>query len=264
MPTEGPIAITWWGLALGSTLLVANGLVSLWLGLGLGRKLLVAGLRTVVQLSLLGLVLVYVFESGNAWLVGGIATLMIVLASVEAVRRAGRTYAGVRRDVFLSLLVAAASSMLFVTTLILHTDPWWTPRYLIPLLGMVLGNGLTGISLGLERCLAAFEEERPGIELWISAGARPWEAARPVASRSLKAGLIPILNAMSVAGMVTIPGMMTGQILGGTEPGMAARYQILVMFLIAGATVAGTTGVVLLAVRALFDERGRLLRSTPR
>ena len=205
-----------------------------------------------------------VFESGNAWLVGGIATLMIVLASVEAVRRAGRTYAGVRRDVFLSLLVAAASSMLFVTTLILHTDPWWTPRYLIPLLGMVLGNGLTGISLGLERCLAAFEEERPGIELWISAGARPWEAARPVASRSLKAGLIPILNAMSVAGMVTIPGMMTGQILGGTEPGMAARYQILVMFLIAGATVAGTTGVVLLAVRALFDERGRLLRSKPR
>lgn len=260
MPTDGPIAITWLGLAFGSVLLLANGVVSLWLGLGLGRKLLVAGLRTVVQLSLLGLVLVEVFESGNPWLVGGICALMIVLAAHEAVRRAGRSYRGVRRDVFLSLLTAAAVSMVFVTTLVLQTDPWWTPRYLIPLLGMVLGNGLTGISLGLERCLASFEEERPALELWVSAGARPWEAARPTASKALRAGLIPILNAMSVAGMVTIPGMMTGQILGGTEPGMAARYQILVMFLIAGATAAGTTGVVLLAVRAMFDEGGRIRR----
>jgi putative ABC transport system permease protein len=261
MPTEGPLAISWVGLAIGSVLLLANGVVSLWLGLGLGRKLLLAGLRTVVQLTLLGLVLVHVFEAANPWLVGGICGLMTVLAAHEGVRRAGRSYRGARRDVFLSLLVAAAVTMVFATTLILHTDPWWTPRYLIPLLGMVLGNGLTGISLGLERCLSSFDEERPVLELWISSGAHPWEAARPTASKALRAGLIPILNAMSVAGMVTIPGMMTGQILGGTEPGMAARYQILVMFLIAGATAAGTTGVVLLAVRAMFDEGGRIRRS---
>lgn len=258
MPTEGPIAITWLDLTIASVLLVANGAVSVWLGLGLGRQLLVASLRTVVQLSLLGLVLVRVFQSGNPWLVGGIALLMIVLAAWEAVKRAGRHYAGIRRDVFLSLLVSAGLSMLFVTVSVLHVEPWWAPRYLIPLLGMVLGNGLTGISLGLERCLTSFHDDRRTVELWISLGARPWEAARPTAARSLRAGLIPILNSMSVAGMVTIPGMMTGQILGGTEPGMAARYQILVMFLIAGATAAGTTGVVLLAVRALFDSRGRL------
>jgi putative ABC transport system permease protein len=128
MPTDGPIEIGWFGLAVGATLLVANGLVSMWLGLGLGRKLLVAGLRTVVQLSLLGLVLVQVFESGNAWLVGGICFLMILMAAHEAVSRAGRTYRGARRDVFLSLLVAAGTSMVFVTTLVLRTEPWWTPR----------------------------------------------------------------------------------------------------------------------------------------
>ena len=260
MPTEGPIEITWLELAICSGLLLANGGVSMWLGLGLGRQLLLAGLRTVVQLSLLGLVLVRVFEAGNPWLVAGIALLMIVLASHEAVRRAGRSYRGVRRDVFLSLIFSAGLSMLFVTTLVLETDPWWTPRYLIPLLGMVLGNGLTGISLGLERCLSSFDEDRATVELWISSGARPWEAARPLAAKALRAGLVPILNSMSVAGMVTIPGMMTGQILGGTEPSLAARYQILVMFLIAGATAAGTTGVVLFSVRALFDEEGRLRR----
>ncbi len=260
MPTEGPIHISGFELALCSLLLLANGAVSMWLGLGLGRKLLIAGLRTVVQLTLLGLVLVRVFEAGNAWLVGGICILMIFLASQEAARRAGRSYRGIRRDTFLSLLVAAGGSMLFVMLLVLQPDPWWAPRYLIPLLGMVLGNGLTGISLGLERCLASFHEDRDAVECWISAGARPWEAARPTATKALRAGLIPILNAMSVAGMVTIPGMMTGQILGGTEPGMAARYQILVMFLISGATAAGTIGVVLLSVRALFDSEGRLRR----
>jgi len=260
MPVDGPIAISWAELALCSTLLFANGAVSMWLGLGLGRKLLVAGLRTVLQLSLLGFVLVHVFEAENSWVVTGISIAMILLAALEAVRRAGRGYRGVHRDVFLSLLLSAGASMLFVTALILGPEPWWAPRYLIPLLGMVLGNSLTGISLGLERCLTAFREDRRGLELWIAAGAGPWEAARPTAARSLRAGLIPILNAMSVAGMVTIPGMMTGQILGGTEPGLAARYQILVMFLIAGATAAGTTGVVLLAVRALFDEGGRLKR----
>ncbi len=259
MPAEGPVAISALDLALASSLLLANGAVALWLRLGLGRQLLVAGLRTVVQLSLLGLVLLRVFAGGEPWLVLSIALAMVVLAAVEAVRRAGRRYAGIHRDAFLSLLVAAATSLLFVTTLVLDVEPWWAPRYLIPLLGMVLGNGLTGVSLGLERSLASFEEERPSIELLVAAGAGRWEAARGPASRALRAGLIPILNAMSVAGLVTIPGMMTGQILGGTEPALAARYQILVMFLIAGATAAGTTGVVLLAVRARFDREGRLL-----
>ncbi len=260
MPTDGPVAITWAELALASSLLLANGLVSVWLRLGLGRQLLVAGARTVLQLSLLGLVLVHVFDGERLWLVLAIGLGMVVLASVEAVRRAGRGYPGVRRDAFLSLLLAAAVSLLFVTGFVLQVEPWWTPRYLIPLLGMVLGNSLTGVSLGLERCLTSFEEERDAIELRLAAGAGTWEASRPTAAKALRAGLIPILNAMSVAGMVTIPGMMTGQILGGTEPGLAARYQILVMFLIASATAAGTTGVVLLAVRARFDAQSRLLR----
>ncbi len=260
MPVSGPIPITWTDLVLASTLLLANGAVSLWLGLGLGRTLLLAGARTVVQLLLLGFVLVKVFSSSSPVVVAAICGLMILLAAHEAVRRAGRSYRGARRDIFFSLLVGGGVSMLFVTFLVLGNDPWWAPRYLIPLLGMVLGNGLTGISLGLARILESFDEDRESVEVWIAGGASPWEAARPTAARAIRAGLIPILNSMSVAGLVTIPGMMTGQILGGTDPPTAARYQILVMFLIAGATAAGTTGAVLLAVRARFDSEGRLTR----
>lgn len=258
MPENGPVDLSALELALAALLLLANGAVSIWLGLGLGRKLVIAGARTVVQLMLLGYVLVYVFETSSAWLVGSICALMVVLAAHESVKRAGRRYRGIRTHAFVSLLLAAGVSVLVATAVVIRPDPWWSPRYLIPLVGMVLGNGLTGISIGLDRCLAKFDDGRAEVELWIAVGATPWEAARPVAAEAIRAGLIPILNTMSVVGLVTIPGMMTGQILGGTDPGLAARYQMLVMFLISGATAAGTTGVVLFAVRALFDSRGRL------
>lgn len=258
MPERGPIDLSALELGLASLLLLGNGAVSIWLGLGLGKKLLVAGLRTVVQLLLLGYLLVYVFETSQPWLVGAICMAMVVLAAHESVKRAGRRYSRIRLDAFLSLSLAAGFTVLVATAVVIRAEPWWSPQYLIPLLGMVLGNGLTGISLGLDRCLAKFDEGRAEVELWLASGATPWEAARPAASEAIRAGLIPILNSMSVVGLVTIPGMMTGQILGGTDPSLAARYQMLVMFLISGATAAGTTGVVLLAVRALFDEGGRL------
>ncbi len=258
MPEGGPVHLSALELGLAALLLLANGAVSVWLGLGLGKKLVVAGARTVVQLLLLGYLLVYVFATSQPWLVGLICTAMVVLAALESVKRAGRRYTRIRLDAFLSLSLAAGLTVLLATAVVIRADPWWSPRYLIPLLGMVLGNGLTGISLGLDRCLAKFDEGRAEIELWLASGATPWEAARPAAAEAIRAGLIPILNSMSVVGLVTIPGMMTGQILGGTDPGLAARYQMLVMFLISGATAAGTTGVVLLAVRALFDDGGRL------
>jgi len=258
MPESGPLDLSLGELSIAAALLLVNGLVSLWLGLGLGRRLFVAAVRTVVQLTLLGYVLVYVFDVAHGLPVAAMAMLMLVLASFESVRRTRHRYRGIRRDAFVSLVVAAGVSTLLVTLLVVRPEPWWAPRYLIPLLGMVLGNGLNGISLGLERCLSSFDDGRDRIELRLAAGATPWEAARPVAAESIRTGLIPILNSMSVVGLVTIPGMMTGQILGGTSPGLAARYQMLVMFLIAGATAAGTTGVVLFAGRALFDRKGRL------
>jgi putative ABC transport system permease protein len=258
VPENGPIDLSWLDLSIAASLLLINGLFSMWLGLGLGKKLLVGAVRTVVQLTLLGYVLVYVFDVQRGLLVGAMAMVMVVLASIEAVRRTSHRYRGIRLHAFLSLVVAAGVSTLLVTVLVVRPDPWWAPRYLIPLLGMVLGNGLNGISLGLERCLSSFDDGRDRIELMVAAGATPWEASRPVAAESIRTGLIPILNSMSVVGLVTIPGMMTGQILGGSSPEVAARYQMLVMFLIAGATAAGTGGVVLFAVRALFDKEGRL------
>jgi putative ABC transport system permease protein len=123
---------------------------------------------------------------------------------------------------------------------------------------MILGNALTGVSLGLDRALGQLDEERDRIEGLLALGATWWEASRPVAADAVRTGMIPIINSMSVVGLVTIPGMMTGQILGGTSPVLAARYQILIMFLIAGAVALGTGTTVIAAVRAMFDADHRL------
>ncbi len=246
------------GLAMAASLLLANAALSLWFRLGLERRLVVAAARTLIQLLLLGYVLVPVFRLENPYLMAGMAALMITLAAREGVRRSSRRYQGALLNTFWSLLLAASVTLAVTMRLVLHLQPWWQPRYLIPLLGMVLGNALTGVSLGLDRCLGELTEGRTRVEALLAFGATRWEASRPVVVESLRTGLIPILNSMSVVGLVTIPGMMTGQMLGGTDPALAARYQIMIMFLVASATALGVGLAVLLSVRSCFDDETRL------
>ncbi len=255
---SGPLPLSPWQLGLAASLVLISGLLSLWLRLGLERKLAVASARTVAQLSLVGYALVPVFAWRRPEPVLAVAALMVALAGREAVSRSQRRYPGASLAVFAALLLGAGTTALLATGAIIGAEPWWRPQYLVPLVGMMLGNALTGISLGLDRCLASMDEGRDRVEGRLAMGASWWEAARPVAAEALRAGMIPILNAMSVVGLVTLPGMMTGQILSGTNPLLAARYQILIMFLIAAATAVGTAVAVLISVRAIFDDQHRL------
>ncbi|MCK6502948.1 iron export ABC transporter permease subunit FetB [Myxococcota bacterium] len=254
----GPVEIGWVDLLLAASLLLAHGLVSLWLDLGLGRRVLVAALRTTVQLGLLGLVLVPVFSTSHPALVLGIAALMLALAAREATARGERRTRGMLLHSLLAITLGAVASLALGQLGVLRVQPWWSPQYLVPLLGMILGNSLNGIGLGFERALQGLDQGREQVELRLARGATWWEACRPIAREAIKTGLVPILNSMSVAGLVSIPGMMTGQILGGTPPGLAARYQVLIMFLIAGAVAIGTTTGVLLTLRSTFDGAWRL------
>ena len=250
--------ISLWGLAVAAGLLLVNAALSLWLRLALERRLLVAALRTFVQLSLLGYALVPVFRWASPWITLGIGLVMILLAAREGVKRAGRHVRGATLSTFFSLLLAALVTLSVAMRVVIGVDPWWEPRYVIPLLGMILGNALTGVSLGLDRALGELTDGRARVEASLVFGATRWEAARPVVQEALRAGLIPILNSMSVVGVVTIPGMMTGQMLGGTSPALAARYQIMIMFLIAATTALGAGLAILLTVFSCFDSECRL------
>ncbi|MEE8408821.1 MAG: iron export ABC transporter permease subunit FetB [Myxococcota bacterium] len=255
---NGPLPITPFALVGAAALIAINAALSIWLRLDLERRLLIATLRTTVQLSILGYVLVPIFRWQEPTHVVALCLVMVALAAREAIHRGTRTYRGIGFNAFFSLLVAAGITAVLGSAVFVGVEPWWQPRYLLPLLGMILGNGLTGISLGLDRCLAVLDEGRDRVEALLALGASWWEAARPTVAESLRAGMIPILNSMSVVGLVAIPGMMTGQLLGGTSPELAARYQILIMFLIAAATATGAALAILLTVRAIFDDQHRL------
>lgn len=246
-------------LALAAALVLANAAASVALRLRLGRQILLAALRATIQLAVLGTVLAWVFESEGPWVVVPWMVAMGVVAGIEAVRRTSRR---VRGAYLAGVVVMVASSMLvtvYGTAVVIEAPgPWYAPRYAIPLVGMILGNTLNGISLGLETALEGFVRDRERVELLLAHGASRRDASIDVVRRAVRRGLVPILNAMVAVGLISIPGMMTGQILAGEDPAIAARYQLFILFAIAGGVAMGTVGVVLACERLVFDDRDRL------
>jgi putative ABC transport system permease protein len=239
-------------------LILVNVGLSWALRLGLARTLVIASLRMTVQLLLVGLVLEWIFALQRPWAILAIALVMASLASVSAVNRTRRRFAGVYRDAFVSIVGGAFVVTGLALNGIIRVEPWYEAQYAIPMLGMVLGNVLNGISLALDRFTEGVVARRHEIEALLALGASRWEAAHDLLRDALRVGMIPTINSMMVMGIVSLPGMMTGQILAGAAPADAVRYQIIIVFMIASATALGSTGVTLLAFRRLFSAAHRL------
>jgi putative ABC transport system permease protein len=252
------IPLTYGDLFLPAMLVLVNGLLSLRLGLGIERQLIVSAVRMVVQLTLISYVLTYLFAAVSPIWTGLTAGLMVLFAGQEIRARQKRRIAGGWGLGTACVLFAAGS----VTTLALlgplQPDPWYHPRYALPLLGMVLGNAMTGIGLGLDVLSNGLLRDRGAVEARLALGDTRWHAMLPVTRDALRNGFMPTVNAMAAIGIVSLPGMMTGQILAGVEPVQAVKYQLLVMFLIAGGTGIGTLGAVTAGVLRLSDARHRL------
>ena len=254
------IALSPFDLALAALLIVALAGLSLRLRLGVERQLLIAAARTTIQLLLIGLVLKVLFDNARLAWVTLIALIMLAVAGREVMvrqkhRLAGWWGLGVGT---LSMFVSSFAVTVLALVAVIGNTPWYAPQYAIPLLGMVLGNTMNGISLGMDRLTQEATQKRAVIETRLALG-HNWSRAISDSRRdAIRVGMIPIINSMAAAGIVSLPGMMTGQILAGSPPVEAVKYQILVMFLIAGGTGFGTLVAVMLAARRLFDERQRL------
>jgi len=246
-------------LAVAALLVAVPGLISFALSLGLEKRLLWASVRTVAQLMLIGFVLGWVFGLEAAAAVVGLGLIMTWVAGRAAVERSSRFFKGIHHRAYASLVVSAFVTTAMVTAVIVGVDPWYEARYVIPILGMVLGNSLTGLSLCVDTLLEAFSERRREVEMELALGATKWEAARPALREAVRRGMIPIINSMMVVGLVSLPGMMTGQIIEGADPMNAVRYQIVVMFMIAASTSIACILMTLLVYRRLFNARHQLL-----
>lgn len=255
---EKTIELSHWNLAIAACLVLVAGIGSLLLRLHLERQLLIASVRTVTQLLLIGYVLRWVFNFDQVSVVLGISAVMITVAARAAVARSERTFAGVTWDALITLTMMSLLTTITATYLVIQVDPWYEPQYFIPLLGMVLGNTLTGISLSLDTFLERLLSKKSQIEMDLAHGASRWEASRSIIAESARRGMIPMINSMMVVGLVSLPGMMTGQILAGADPLQAVKYQIVVMFMLAAASALGCIGILLLANRRMFDQCHRL------
>jgi len=254
------IQLSYTDLVLAALLVLVLALSSMRIYPGVARQLLVAALRTAIQLTLVGLVLKALFANSNLLWVALISLLMLLIAGREVMARQHRRFAG-RWGYSIgvvSMFVSSFTVALFALLVVVGNQPWYQPQYAIPLLGMLLGNTMNGIALALDRLTQSAWEQRAVIEARLMLGHSAQDAMTDIRRQVFRSGLIPIINAMAAAGIVSLPGMMTGQILAGAEPVEAVKYQILIMFLIAGGAGFGTMAAVQLGVRRLFDARQRL------
>lgn len=254
------IALDYTDLAVGALLVVLNAGLSMALQLGLARQLLIVTVRMVVQLLLVGFVLTTLFALVSPFWTGVAALVMVLFAGREIMARQERQLKGLWSYGLGTscMLVAAALVTIFALVTQLQADPWYHPRYALPLLGMILGNTMTGISLGLHTLTTGLVRDKAAIEARLMLGASKRLALRTTTRAAMRSAMMPIINSMAATGLVSLPGMMTGQILAGVEPVEAVKYQLLIMFLIAGGTGIGAVAAVMAAVYRLTDARHRL------
>jgi len=238
------IEITPGQLALAFLFVLAAGILSLVYGLKLERDLALGSIRTFVQLVLLGYLLKFIFNINRVWLVLTVFGIMIIFAALTIRGRVRERRVSFLGPVLISMLFSYFTVSFLVTAVVVAVKPWWTPQYFIPLAGMIVGNSVNAIAISLERLFSDLRNRRLEVEMMLCLGADYREASQDIFQNAIRAGMIPSINMMVAAGMVFIPGMMTGQILSGVDPMVAVYYQIVVMLMLVGSTAIGSLLVV--------------------
>jgi putative ABC transport system permease protein len=228
--------------------------ILLWLiGLRLSRDIAISILRMSFQLALVGIYLKMLFNLNHPWLNGLWILIMLSVADLSILKRAGLK----ARYFALATFTAIASSVLFSTAylviLVIKPTHFYDARYIVPLAGMILGNCLQGNVIALERFYSALRKNENEYATFLMLGATRWEAVRPYFRDAVKASINPTIAGMATMGLVSLPGMMTGQILGGSEPWLAVKYQIAIMICIFTSTTIASIINLKLSLNIAFN-----------
>ena len=241
-----------WGLLIALGMVAVAAIISELMHMGIGKTLMWSSCRALVQLCAMGFIIGYVIRSNSVWMVFALMAVMLVAAVQIVMSRARGIPKGLAGPIFLSLVITMLLMLTLVTELIVRPHPWYAPQLVVPLTGMLLGNTVSALAVGLSRFFESMKERRDEVDTLLALGATTWEAARPSIVSSIRLGLLPTTASLASAGIVTVPGMMAGQIIAGGNPIDAAKYQFMILATIAALTLLADSIIMLMVYKRCF------------
>lgn len=221
--------------------------------------LIIATVRMTLQLVAMGLVLTVVLENPTPFVTFPIILVMVVFAVFTVFRKfKGQLNQSLKRVIMFSLPVGTLSTVFYFLFVVVRITPYYDPQYFIPISGMIIGNSMTGISLGIHTMINRFTDNKDEVVEALNLGARPKDASQPIISEAFDSAIMPTLTNMLGLGIIFLPGMMTGQILSGVMPMTAITYQIGIMLGILGGVSLTTYVFLRLAYRTFFNDQSQL------
>jgi putative ABC transport system permease protein len=223
------------------------------------KEILLSSIRMTLQLFLTGYVLVYIFQNPSPYVTVGIIILMEVFAIYTVFEKfKGKLSKSLKRIIAVSMSVGTLSCLAYFLFIVVRISPWYSPQYFIPIAGMLIGNSMTGISLGVKSLIEGMSTQKSLIEEALILGATPQVASKKIIDSTFDGAIMPTINSMVGMGIVFLPGMMTGQILSGTSPTTAIAYQSAIMLGILGAVALTVILMLWFGYRTFFNEEAQL------
>eukprot|EP01061_Rhynchopus_euleeides_P010842 TRINITY_DN2041_c0_g5_i1.p2 TRINITY_DN2041_c0_g5~~TRINITY_DN2041_c0_g5_i1.p2 ORF type:complete len:426 (+),score=157.79 TRINITY_DN2041_c0_g5_i1:46-1278(+) len=256
--TAGTVKLSLSRTLLSGVVMIMVATVSYFLELGITAEILTAYVRCAGQLALLGFILTPILTTTSAFVVLCVMVAMLSIASIEVVSRLETTFPHATATVFACMGLGVGLNLL-ICLLFLEVHPIWAPFYAVPIWGMALGNSLTAVALALQNTVRSLAGDGlKDVESLLVHGASKWEATRFLVVEAVKKGLVPTINQMNVIGVVSLPGMVTGQLLGGASATQACYYQMLIMFIIAGSCCFSVLFTMVVTITLLTDDACRV------
>ncbi len=225
------------------------------------KLLIIASLRMTVQLVIVGYILQYMFKNPNP----AFTVIFLAIMLVFSAHRVISSRKDLNKKFKIALAASLTSSGLFVLiffVMAVVNKSIFNPQYTVPLAGMIIGNAMTGVSIGLKTFMDSVNKEKNKINTLLNLGVEPKDILKPIANNALETALIPTLNSMVGMGIIFLPGMMTGQILSGTLPTTAIMYQIAIMIAICTSVCISVFLSLNLGYKSLYNHRKQFFSST--
>ncbi len=257
---NGVIDLQFWQMAAAYVFVLVLMFIVKLKGIPREQEILISSVRMTIQLILMGYVLGYVFNTPSPLYTMLILIAMLIFSIYNIITRTKMKLSSkLKQIIAISMVVGTSSCLFYFLLIVVRISPWYDPRYVISLAGMLIGNSMTGISLGVSRLVDGMQTQKNIVEGALMLGASPKIAAKQIVDKAFDSAILPTINSMLGMGIVFLPGMMTGQILSGTSPVTAIKYQIAIMLGILGSVALTVIIFVQLGYKTFFNEQSQLI-----